>query len=296
MFGYLTVNLSELKMKDIETYRGFYCGTCRELAHTYGKTGQVILSYDITFLAILLSSLYEPETASSKGVCVLHPAGGRLRLRNAYTEYAADMGVLLSSLKCEDDERDDNKAAAKMLGKKLKRSLKNAGKGKLSDERRARLIEKSEAIKGLLSELYDMEKAEERDADAISGQFGRVLSEVFLYRQDEWSDELYMMGFYLGKWIYLMDAYEDAGEDHIKGRYNPFADKVTGTEKRKNKTTGRTVVKAVFKEGFEDEFKELMTVLAGDFCRQFERLPLVEYTDILRNILYSGIWARYKNA
>ena len=31
-------------------------------------------------------------------------------------------------------------------------------------------------------------------------------------------------------------------------------------------------------------------------CRAFERLPVLTYTDILRNILYSGVWIRYNLA
>ena len=29
-------------------------------------------------------------------------------------------------------------------------------------------------------------------------------------------------------------------------------------------------------------------------CREFEKLPIIKYTDILRNILYSGVWCRFE--
>ena len=62
MFGYVTIHRPELKIKDEQRYRAFYCGLCRSLRDRYGRSGQTTLSYDMTFLAMLLSALYEPET------------------------------------------------------------------------------------------------------------------------------------------------------------------------------------------------------------------------------------------
>ena len=62
MFGYVTVNKPEIKFKDFDMYRSFYCGLCRELRERYGIPGQVSLTYDMTFVVLLLSGLYEPPT------------------------------------------------------------------------------------------------------------------------------------------------------------------------------------------------------------------------------------------
>ena len=40
-------------------------------------------------------------------------------------------------------------------------------------------------------------------------------------KEDIWEKTLRKMGFYLGKFIYIMDAYEDLSEDKKKNRYNP---------------------------------------------------------------------------
>ena len=82
------------------------------------------------------------------------------------------------------------------------------------------------------------------------------------------------MGFYLGKFIYLMDAYEDIEEDIHTGNYNPF--KVLYAE-----------------EKFEETVHEILTMMMAECCRAFERLPVVENIDIIRNILYSGVFAKY---
>ncbi len=54
MFGYIVMNKPEIKMKDFDMYRTFYCGLCRELREKYGISGQITLSYDMTFVILLL--------------------------------------------------------------------------------------------------------------------------------------------------------------------------------------------------------------------------------------------------
>lgn len=56
MFGYIVIHKDELKVKDYNRYNSFYCGVCRSLRNNYGLPGQITLNYDMTFLAILLST------------------------------------------------------------------------------------------------------------------------------------------------------------------------------------------------------------------------------------------------
>ena len=37
-----------------------------------------------------------------------------------------------------------------------------------------------------------------------------------------------------------------------------------------------------------------MIMMMAQTCREFEKLPIIKYTDILRNILYSGVWCRFE--
>ena len=50
--------------------------------------------------------------------------------------------------------------------------------------------------------------------------------------------------------------------------------------------------------GYEEEMREIFELLLARCARSFERLPCVEDADLLRNILYSGVWLKYncKNA
>ena len=109
----------------------------------------------------------------------------------------------------------------------------------------------------------------------MSGCFGRIMEEIPAWKPDVWENTLRRMGFYLGKFIYLLDAYDDVEKDVKSGNYNPFS------EKYKMK-------------GFDGQVQQLLIMMMAQTCREFEKLPIIKYTDILRNILYSGVWCRFE--
>lgn len=266
MFGYVVMNKPEIRFKDFDLYRSFYCGLCRELREKYGISGQITLTYDMTFVVVLLSALYEPPTQKGTTRCVIHPVCKQPVRKNAATEYGADMNVLLTYYKCMDDWEDEKKFAALGYGKILQR--KN---NRLS----YRYPEKAEKIRKLLEELSQMEKAGETDIDKMSGCFGRIMEEIFAWKTDVWEGSLRRMGFYLGKFIYILDAYDDVEKDVKNGNYNPFAEKY-------------------IMKGFDEQVRQLLIMMMAQTCREFEKLPIIRYTDILRNILYSGVWCRFE--
>lgn len=266
MFGYVVMNKPEIRFKDFDLYRSFYCGLCRELREKYGISGQITLTYDMTFVVVLLSALYEPPTQKGTTRCVIHPVCKQPVRKNAATEYGADMNVLLTYYKCMDDWEDEKKFAALGYGKILQR--KN---NRLS----YRYPEKAEKIRKLLEKLSQMEKAGETDIDKMSGCFGRIMEEIFAWKKDVWESSLRRMGFYLGKFIYILDAYDDVEKDVKSGNYNPFAEKY-------------------IMKGFDEQVRQLLIMMMAQTCREFEKLPIIKYTDILRNILYSGVWCRFE--
>ena len=124
MFGYIVMNKPEIKFKDFDLYRSFYCGLCRELKSKYGISGQISLTYDMTFVVILLSALHEPHTQKGSTRCIIHPVCKQPVRRNTVTEYAADMNVLLTYYKCRDDWEDEKKVTALGYSKVLQGKVK----------------------------------------------------------------------------------------------------------------------------------------------------------------------------
>ena len=74
MFGYVNINRNGLSEEELRDYRGYYCGLCSKLKEIGGKKAQFLLNFDITFMIILLSGLYEPEEEAEYFTCPVHPA------------------------------------------------------------------------------------------------------------------------------------------------------------------------------------------------------------------------------
>ena len=289
MFGYVTVNRPEMKVKELELYRSYYCGLCHALHERYGRKGQMLLSYDGTFLAILLTGLYEPKETERMVRCLVHPAVRHKETSNRYVRYAADMNVLLAYVKAVDDWRDERKPSSRALA-----MLLHGDYCRIRD----RYPRQERALAKNIRLLHRMEKqgmdkageAQSRDVgsgtdrlcavlariEKAAGYTGAFLAEMCVPHRDLWERDLRKTGFYLGKFIYLIDAFDDLETDAKKGNYNPLI-----------------LLKELDGEHFEAILKEILLDTAACCCRGFERLPIIRNVELLRNILYSGIWVRF---
>lgn len=264
MFGYVMANVPELPKARRSRYTAVYCGICRGIRQNCSNTARLGLSYDMAFLSLLLMSLYEPEEASGKRACGLHPIRPRPWVDNEFIRYGADMNVALGYYNCIDDYRDEGKLSARIMGKVFSKSL---------GEIKARYPRQCKAMEDCLSELARLEEENCQNPDEPAGCFGKLMGELLVYHEDLWSPTLREMGMALGRFIYLADAAADYRRDAKKGSYNPFL--AAGT-------------------GFSPNMWEQYLVLAMGRCtREFEKLPLVQDKDILDNILYSGVWVEY---
>ena len=122
MFGYITIAAAGLSPERQARYRSHYCGLCHELGRQFGPVGQLTLSYDVTFLYLLLSSLYEPEEQLLKERCVPHPVHTHEAVVNELAAYCCDMNIAVAYHKCLDDWQDDHS----VLGKAEAALLANA--------------------------------------------------------------------------------------------------------------------------------------------------------------------------
>ncbi len=261
MFGYVTANKPELKMREFGRYKAFYCGLCRRLGKNNGAVSRLTLSYDMTFLILLLSSLYEPEEQQERHRCLIHPGKKQWMIYNQITDYASDMNVLLSCYHFQDDWEDERSIAG-FCGAKVfaGRAKKIAGQY----PRQAKVIREQ------LGRLAELEQKGITEPDAISRPFGELMSELFVYREDAFQDILRSFGFYLGKYIYLLDAFMDLEKDLKKGSFNPFRE-----------STDR--------KDFEESVRQMLEGTIRQAVAEFEKLPLEQDLPILRNILYEGV-------
>lgn len=273
MFGYVIPNRGELKVRELEEYQRWYCGLCRRLQKEYGFSGRLSLNYDMTFLAMLLSSLYDADKKITYGGCVVHPIHKRYKYDTGYVSYAASMNILLTYYKCLDDWQDDRNLLRGAYGTVLHQAGRNVSR---------QYPDQAEILRQCLDELKQAELQCEMNLDLVSGIFGRICGSLFAPEKDIWYQDLYHMGFYLGKYIYLLDAWDDLQEDFRKESYNPFL----GMDRQIQDIE-------LEKENQKEQVRQILTEMISRACYHFERLPVVDNVDIMRNILYSGVWAKF---
>ena len=287
MFGYVTVNRPEMKVKELERYRSYYCGLCHSLHERFGRRGQLFLSYDGVFLTILLTGLYEPEEAGRVTRCIVHPMIRHRERSNCYTAYAADMSILLAYRKALDDWRDEKKQSARVCALWLHgdycriradypRQERALAKNISALRRMERMGSGPDAVPSGGVREADRLPAVLARIDQVAGYTGRFFGEMCVVHRDHWARDLRRTGFYLGKFIYLMDAYDDLEEDEKRGSFNVLSE-----------------LRSLEGERFEEILKEILMDTAACCCRSFERLPIINNVELLRNILYSGIWVRF---
>ena len=261
MIGYLIASASSLTEEERIRYKATYCGLCRTLKDRHGQISRLTLNYDMTFLILLLQSLYEPEEKSGVETCIAHPREKREWWRSEISDYAADMNVALAYLNRLDDWRDDGSVLALAESGILKKAYQETAE---KYPRQCAAMEQS------IMELSYLEKNGIEDPDAAAATFGHLLGSVFVWREDRWQEPLYRLGDSLGRFIYLLDAAVDLEKDAYKDSYNPFR-KYYGLDN-------------------EERFRDILKIFLADAVIQFDFLPLVKDVDLMKNILCSGLW------
>ena len=258
MFGYIMVNHDLLSEEDKQRYQALYCGLCRRLGERHGLSGRMTLSYDMTFLSMLLASLYNEDESTGTQRCLIHPMKSHNYICSPATDYAADIGIMLSYYKCLDDWHDDRN----ILAYNRSRTLEGRVKSILWPRQ-------YNAISSGLADLGEMERLNELNPDLPANCFGQIMGELFVREEDEYAEPLRRMGAALGRFIYIMDAVCDLRADIKKERYNPLIS-MTDTD-----------------------FTPMLTLLIGECTQAFEALPIERNAMIMKNILYSGVWQQY---
>ena len=266
MFGYVTADRSQMDETQFGRYGGCYCGLCRELQRRHGLLGRMTLNYDMTFLVLLLTSLYEPEEQQGMGRCPVHPLKKRPYWTSKFSDYAADLNLLLAWWNLLDDWEDEKKLSRLVLHKLLSRRCR-----KLEEA----YPRQSAAIRSELAQLRRYESGAEVSADRAAECFGRLMGTLFVWKEDDhWSPTLFQLGAGLGRFIYIMDACMDYESDRKKHRPNPLL-ALDGNQRSR-----------------EDDYA-LLSMLLSDCTQAFERLPMLQDMALMRNILYAGVWQKY---
>ena len=266
MFGYIVTYPDALPEARQQRFKAMYCGLCRTLRKRHGFLTTTTLSYDLTFLALLLNALYEPGEMTARERCVANPARLHDFVSTPVMDYVADMNIALAYHKCRDDWYDDKNplsAGQAALLRKAYRTVEMAYR------------ERCAAIEDWLRQIHQWEKDNVLEIDLPVNATGRMLSELFVWPEQElFADDLRAIGDGLGRFVYFMDAYDDLPKDMRHGRYNPLKPLRD-------------------REDYEQLCKAALMAMIADAANAFERLPILLDADLIRNVLYSGVWSKY---
>lgn len=266
MFGYIIPLKDELKIREFEVFRSYYCSLCNEIGKK-SYASKVTLTYDMTFLALLLSSTYLDTDSTFKKFCPYKFNKVNMVNSNEFVEYAADMNIILSNRKLIDNYKDDKSYISLVLSKivNTKHITKFAK-------------ERIEYIDEYLLNTSKLESEKSSNLDEISHDFAKICEAIFDIYGD--SPALRVLGYNIGKWIYILDAFDDIEKDIKKGSYNPLLYRFD--YKKEEDVTS-------FKNRIVDNVEFTLIRCLSEASNAFELIQIKKNKEILNNIIYLGL-------
>lgn len=233
MFGYVRPEKGSLLMREFSRFRCIYCGICKEIKRSYGNIPRPTLTYDMTFLALLLISLSDTDGVEEMDTCILNPVKKKpILFEHEALKRTAALSVLFFEAKLADDVADTNNYPVKLTKKAGSVIIKRAYKKARKDfPEYARAISEGLVKLSNIEQNFTKKHITEYDESAEKA-FGMITGDVFKesfleYFKDEVNRDLLIegmqqFGFFLGRWIYLLDAIDDYKEDRESGSPNPL--------------------------------------------------------------------------
>lgn len=275
MFGYIVPEKPEMKIKEYELFRAYYCGVCKSIGKRHGQLERLTLNYDSTFLAVLLSAVAGEQVKVQKVHCIVHPIKKIHIIRdNSIIDYASDINILLAYYNLEDKRRDEGAlapTAAMTLMRRVFRKLKK------------KYADKCAVMEKRLDDLVQLEKAHCASMDMAAEPFAKLMEEVTAYEplccNEKNEKALRWIGYNLGKWIYLLDAYDDLEKDIKAKSYNPLV--------YQYKYENKDIIE--FKKELHDKVEFNLTYSLNEIARAFDLLDVKTNEGVLENIIYMGM-------
>lgn len=297
MFGYIRPAVGKLLVCENEMYRSLYCGLCRAMGSHTGCSSRLTLSYDFVFLCAFRAAIEGVSFGIERHRCAVHPLKHRpMAADNDVFAYTARAAAVLNYEKLRDDiadEKGKKRLAAKLLIPAA-RSIRKRAKG---------LEPLAEAVAGHLDRLSALERDGCPSLDTTADVFGDLLSDIAAFGLTGIDARIAReAGRAVGRFIYVIDAADDAAEDAKTGAYNPilrlYADRIDGTSpllvRRPVKDrAGRTAEKPCLAP---DVAESIYVAALNDLSRLANTVELIDFTrcqpetaGIVKNIVYLGM-------
>lgn len=278
MFGYITPYKSEMKIKDYNKFRAYYCGLCKSLGQEYNQLVRMGLNYDLAFLGILLSSLEDSNHTIKYEKCIVNPMKKKMIIRNDKAlNYTSDVSVMLAYFKLIDDWNDERSIKSLFANIPYKLSIK---KVKRKHQNLYNNIDEK------LKDLSKLEKNKCNIVDEVASVFAKIMEIIAVpeyIENDGIRRILKFLGYNLGRWIYILDAVDDIEEDINNNNYNPIL-------LQYEYDINENIVE--FYKRIKKPIEFSMTISLQNISKALELLNIKQNRAIIDNIVYMGM--RYK--
>ena len=268
---------SELLVREYDQYKAAYCQLCRALKDHYGRAASFTLSYDCTFYALLALSTQEAKLSLHHGRCVVNPLKKCDFLRSDGEAYhkAAALSLLLTYHKLRDNVEDDS--FAKSLGSRVLLRLLSRKARKAAEEFPFLAKEAQRAMDG------QQEAEKSGGVDACAEPTANLLAALIteLACDGKQAAALERFGYFLGRWVYLIDAADDLAEDLREGAFNPFIPRLG--------LSGKTELSQEERKAADEACNQALNATAAQMLLAFNLLDLRDFGPILENVVTKGL-------
>lgn len=262
LFGYIRPVEANLRVSELDCYKGVYCGMCRELSSAFGPLARFTLSYDFTFAAMLFAAVGESEVSFVPARCPYQPFHRTPHLAGCEAlSFCGDVAMLLLDFKCIDNIEDT--APVGQIKWRAARLLT----GQAAERAGRRRPEAMRAVALAIERQRAVEHSPSPTLDQCCYPSAAALGELFALMAEQTSVKriLNRLGTMLGRYVYLCDAIDDLEEDRRRGGFNPL-----------------------FRYDPE-RFPELLSVTIHEVCKAYCLLEPRQFRPILDNIIFEGL-------
>lgn len=274
MFGYIVPDKPELKVREFDRFKSYYCGLCKKLKKEYTFFSRLFLNYDCTFLSLVIDSLNADAPTCTTEACAFSPFTKKCIAYTADAKYAAAINVLLAKNSLKDHIRDEKKLYLIPAVWMLARGYRKA---------RRDFPEAAETIEAALKRLKALEDAKEASLDKAADVFAVMLSDLVMAGVSQDQRAFKHLGYHVGRWLYLIDAADDLDSDIKKKCYNPLIYRYRYDLKESVQD---------FKARIREEVSFNLYYSLSEAAAAYDLIDFKKNQTILTNIMYSGLKKR----
>lgn len=291
MFGYIRIFKPQLRICEYETYRSVYCTLCWHLGRQMGVPARMLLNYDYTFMTMLMIALSGQKPCFAQGRCVVNPAKrcGRCSTHDRAFEYTSALTAIMFYYKLKDNINDSS-PGKRLLWRMLTPYAAHVRK------KAARLFPEEDAlVDRYITRQFQAEKHAAESGEILIDELceptADVLSAFAEKLSDNESDKMILrhFGYFMGRWIYIIDALDDLDDDLADASFNPLALKFGLTAED---AAGRTDLWEQARVCGNDS----LNLSVSEAVKYYELLDLGEFKPITDNIMYLGLCEAQRSA